>query len=54
MPEKLKTIFVMYEINEMKYKEISDLLNIPINSVKVFLLRARKKLQLELQSYETK
>jgi RNA polymerase sigma-70 factor (ECF subfamily) len=54
LPEKLKTIFVMYEINEMKYKEISDLLNIPINSVKVFLLRARKKLQLELQSYETK
>ncbi len=54
LPEKLRTVFIMYEINDMKYKEISELLNIPINSIKVFLLRARKKLQLELQSYETK
>jgi len=52
LSEKLRTIFIMYEINDMKYKEISEMLNIPINTIKVNLLRARKKLQAELQNYE--
>lgn len=51
LPENLKTIFVMYEIQGLKYKEISEILNIPLNSVKVYLLRARKKLQLELKEF---
>lgn len=54
LPEKLRTVFILYELNDMKYKEISETLNIPINSIKVFLLRARKKLQLELQGYDYK
>lgn len=54
LPEKLKTIFIMYEINELKHKEIAKLLNVPINSVKVYLMRARKQLQIELKQYETK
>jgi RNA polymerase sigma-70 factor (ECF subfamily) len=49
LPELLKSVFVLYELEGMKYKEISEVLNIPINSVKVYLLRARKKLQLELR-----
>lgn len=53
LPETLKSVFVMYEINGMKYKEISSALGIPINSVKVYLLRARKKLQELLKNYET-
>lgn len=48
LPENLRSVFVLYEINGLKYREISKTLEMPINSVKVYLLRARKQLQLEL------
>ena len=51
LPENLKSAFVMYEMYGMKYKEISDVLEIPLNSVRVYLLRARRKLQNELREY---
>ena len=51
LPENLRSVFVLYEIEEMKYKEISKALDLPVNSVKVYLLRARKKLQEELKDY---
>lgn len=51
LPENLRSVFVLYEIEEMKYKEISRALELPLNSVKVYLLRARKKLQEELKEY---
>ena len=53
LPENLKSVFVLYEIEGLKYKEISKTLDMPINTVKVYLLRARKKLQEELRNYET-
>jgi RNA polymerase sigma-70 factor, ECF subfamily len=49
LPENLKSPFVCYQLEGMKYKEISDTLNIPLNSVKVYIMRARKKLQNELK-----
>lgn len=52
LPENLRSVFVLYEIQGYKYKEISSALNIPINSVKVYLLRARKKLQEAMKNYE--
>ncbi len=52
LPENLRSIFVLYEIEGLKYKEISKALDLPLNSVKVYLLRARKKLQEELKDYE--
>lgn len=52
LPETLKKIFVMYELQGFKYREISSELNIPINSVKVYLLRARKLLQEELKEFK--
>ncbi|MEW6194144.1 MAG: RNA polymerase sigma factor [Bacteroidota bacterium] len=52
LPENLRSIFVLYEIEGLKYNEISKTLDIPLNSVKVYLLRARKKLQEELKHYE--
>jgi RNA polymerase sigma-70 factor (ECF subfamily) len=52
LPEKLKGVFVLYEIQGMKYREISKALEMPINTVKVNLLRARRKLQEELKHYE--
>lgn len=52
LPDNLKSIFILYEINGLKYKEISKTLDMPINTIKVYLLRARKKLQEELKIYE--
>jgi len=52
LPELQKKIIVMYEIQELKYREISDILDIPINSVKVNIFRARKNLQKLLQHYK--
>jgi RNA polymerase sigma-70 factor, ECF subfamily len=52
LPENFKSIFVMYELQGLKYKEISEILNLPLNSVRVYLLRARKKLQEELREFK--
>ena len=51
LPEIHKSPFVLYEIQGFKYKEISKILDIPLNSVKVNILKARKQLQKELQFY---
>jgi len=51
LPEKLKSPFVLYELQGFKYKEISKILDVPLNTVKVNLLRARKHLQKELKIY---
>ncbi|MDX1699273.1 MAG: sigma-70 family RNA polymerase sigma factor [Melioribacteraceae bacterium] len=48
LPENLRSVFVLYEIYKMKYREIGKTLDIPINSVKVNLFRARKQLQSQL------
>ena len=53
LPENLRAPFVLYQIHGMKYREISEILDSPINTVKVNILRARKKLQEELKHYET-
>lgn len=53
LPEDLRRIFVLYEINGLKYKEISKALDLPLNTVKVYLLRARKHLQTKLKNYKT-
>jgi RNA polymerase sigma factor (sigma-70 family) len=51
LPERLKSPFVLYELQGFKYKEISKILDIPLNSVKVNILRARKQLQKDLKVY---
>jgi RNA polymerase sigma-70 factor (ECF subfamily) len=52
LPERLKSPFVLYEMQGFKYKEISKILDVPLNSVKVNLLRARKQLQKELKEHK--
>ena len=44
LPENLRSVFVLYEVNGLRYREIAEVLEMPINSVKVYLLRAREKL----------
>lgn len=45
LPEILRSVFVLYEINGLRYREIAETLSIPINTVKVYISRARKQLQ---------
>jgi RNA polymerase sigma-70 factor, ECF subfamily len=44
LPETLRSVFVLYEVNGLRYREIAETLGIPINTVKVHLSRARSKL----------
>ena len=44
LPESLRSVFVLYEVNRLRYREIAATLEIPINTVKVRLLRARQQL----------
>ena len=44
LPENLRSVFILYEVNGLRYREIARTLGIPINSVKVYLSRAREKL----------
>ncbi len=50
LPYKLRSVFVLYELEGLKYREISQALEMPVNSVKVYLLRARKELQKQLRN----
>jgi RNA polymerase sigma factor (sigma-70 family) len=49
----VRTVFILYEINGLRYRQIAEQLEIPLNSVKVHLLRARRKLQELLRKERT-
>ena len=51
LQERLKSPFVLYQLQGFKYKEISKILDVPLNTVKVNILRARKQLQKDLKLY---
>jgi RNA polymerase sigma-70 factor, ECF subfamily len=51
LPARLKSPFVLYEIQGFKYREIGNILDMPTNTVKVNILRARKELQKHLREY---
>jgi RNA polymerase sigma-70 factor (ECF subfamily) len=44
LPENLRSVFILYEVNGLRYREIAKTLEIPVNSVKVYLWRARQQL----------
>ncbi len=50
LKEPYKSIAKLYFLEQRQYNEIADLLNIPLNTVKVTLMRAKAKLQEQLQS----
>ncbi len=45
LPPNMRSIIVMRELEEMSYKEIAEVVNQPVNSVKSTVFRARKKLR---------
>ena len=48
LPEKLRSVIILREIEDLKYEEISEVLNIPINSVKSYIHRGRRLLREQL------
>jgi len=50
LPKLYQTILNLYHIQEMSYKEISEILSLPEGTVKSYLFRSRKKLKEKLLS----
>lgn len=48
LPDKYKTVIIMYHFNNMSYQDISTALNIPERTVETRLYRARRLLRDEL------
>lgn len=44
LPKKIKAVMILRYVNEFSYNEISDVLGIPINTVKSYLFRGREKI----------
>ena len=53
LPPKQKLVFHLREIEGMQYKEISEVLNITVDEVKINLFRARQKIKEKLTSIES-
>jgi RNA polymerase sigma-70 factor (ECF subfamily) len=51
LPERQRRVFVLKEIAGFKQAEISDILRIPLGTVKSLMYRAVKRLQRELSKY---
>lgn len=48
VPEPYRSVVILREIQNLKYEEISGAMNMPINTVKVYLHRGRKMLREQL------
>jgi RNA polymerase sigma-70 factor (ECF subfamily) len=49
LPVKYKTALVMREINQLSYEEMSDILKVPLGTIKSRVNRARRMLQKKLK-----
>jgi RNA polymerase sigma-70 factor (ECF subfamily) len=45
LPEKSRQILLLRDYYEFSYKEIAEILNISVSSVKITLYRARQKIR---------
>ena len=52
LPEQHRTVVILRYIQDFSYAEISEALELPLNTVKSHLFRARQQLQKLLQEYE--
>jgi len=48
MPEKYRAVIDLYYFKDKSYQEISEALGLPMNTVKVHLLRAKEQLRKKL------
>lgn len=51
LPENLHSAFVLYEMQEMSYKEIAEAMSVSVSSVEGLLFRSRKMLRKKLHKY---
>lgn len=51
LPEKYRVVFVLSEIQDMKYQDIAEILRIPIGTVKSRMFVAERKLRKKLQAF---
>jgi len=54
LPQRQRRVFVLKEIAGFKQAEISDILGVPVGTVKSLMYRAVKRLRQELSKYQTK
>lgn len=52
LPEHYRTVVVLRYLHDFSYNEIAETLNLPLNTVKSYLFRARQQLQTLLQDYQ--
>lgn len=52
LPDQHRAVVVLRYLQEFSYKEIADALNLPLNTVKSYLFRARQQLQTLLQEQQ--
>lgn len=52
LPEHHRAVVVLRYLQDFSYKEIADTLNLPLNTVKSYLFRARQQLQILLHDYQ--
>lgn len=50
LPEKYRVVLNLYYIEEFSYEEMAEMLEIPLNTVRTHLRRAKEKISIELQS----
>jgi len=53
LPEKYREVFVMKYMQDMSYAEIGDILNLPLTTVQMRLVRARRMIQNRLTGKPT-
>jgi RNA polymerase sigma-70 factor (ECF subfamily) len=52
LPEELRTPFLMRVINELPYQEIAEILDVPLQTVKNRIFKARGILREKRENYE--
>jgi RNA polymerase sigma-70 factor (ECF subfamily) len=53
LAEPFRSVLILREIQELKYHEISEVLELPLNTVRVYLHRGRRRLRERLRRVET-
>ncbi len=51
LPDKQRIVFVLRDLEEMNIEQVSEILNMPVHSVKTNLVYARKKIRVKLEKY---
>ncbi|MNS56788.1 ECF RNA polymerase sigma factor SigW [compost metagenome] len=52
LPDHHRSVVVLRYVQDLSYSEIADCLDLPLNTVKSYLFRARQQLQNLLQDYQ--